>query len=179
MSVNVMVGKCRYSATIYGAVIAAVGYPKSILEFGCGIGANIDRFRECSKKVGIDPFKSNIAVAKELFPWNDYILGDCTALADYKKNEFDVVVTCSVLDHIKDYRPVMDELMRVGKHCIFFEPMVDGQERQAFAGETFLWKTTWYHNYHEYLKSKMKRHIIKKCPLYDLNSGKRFKMVII
>lgn len=174
-----MVGKCRYSGTVYGAIVAIAGYPQSIVELGCGIGANIDRFRECPKKIGIDPNPANVKCAKEMFPWNDYVCADYKELAKYRDDEFDVAFTVSVLDHIRRFGDVIRELDRVSKVAVFVEPMIEGQERKARKHETFRYKDTWYHDYRKEILNQGKHPIIHHMPLYDLNSGHLFKVIVV
>lgn len=174
--VNPMVSRCRFADVIHKEITKHFGVPKSILELGCGCAGNLSKFTD-SYCVGIDPCDKNIDLAKK--SKTDIIHGDHTYLTNYKTNEFDVGLTCSVLDHIENFGSALTELCRVCKRLILFEPMIEGQPRQALKSETGFWNITWYHNYRLWLSGLKLNHTITHFPLYEKNSGPRYHKIVI
>lgn len=103
--------------------------PKSVLEFGCSSGRNLAVMRELDSKVhleGVDMAKIPVRNGAIFHPTIKYNLGDETFLNKLPDGAFDVVFTCSVLDHIPDWKPVYAELKRVAaSHLILIEPILE------------------------------------------------------
>lgn len=107
--------------------------PKSILEFGCNSGRNLQIIRSMATKpvelTGIDYNAQSLEAAQSLNGSGEirYIEGDELALAGFLPNRFDVVFTCSVLDHIPDpeWKHAYDELVRIANTAVVLvEPII-------------------------------------------------------
>jgi 2-polyprenyl-3-methyl-5-hydroxy-6-metoxy-1,4-benzoquinol methylase len=89
--------------------------PISVLEFGCGTGKNLALLPARITRVGIDISPANVKIAVDKHKlcayWADEsILGHLA--------NFDVCFTCSVLDHIEDAFPVIQELKRIANKAV-------------------------------------------------------------
>lgn len=112
--------------------------PRSILEFGCSSGRNLAVIQDLTPSAsgngrpveltGIDINEQALRSAEEANSAGQvrYILGDERALDQFSNRRFDVVFTCSVLDHIPapQWREVYRELVRVAHTAIILlEPV--------------------------------------------------------
>jgi len=89
--------------------------PKSVFEFGCGVGRNLELLKEkVANIMGIDISERAIAIASKKSL--NVLLGDETKLQTIKNQ--DVVFTCSVLDHIKEIDGIIVELKRIANMAI-------------------------------------------------------------
>ena len=98
--------------------------PKNVFEFGANWGRNLQLLREHDNSIlakGIDISKFAIAEAQKRGLDVQYY--DERILKDFSDNLFDVVFTCSVLNHIPDpeFTPIIKDLMRIGKNVVFCE----------------------------------------------------------
>ena len=178
--IHVMRGNCRYSEILYGAILATVPYPDSILELGCGVGRNLSMFTHATCRVGVEPYVYNVLDARRNYPDIEIVHASDQYLSEYKENEFDVAFTCSVLDHIQKWERTFYQMCRIACTTILFEPYIPGQERQALPTETFRWEDTWYHDYQNAVKgTDYFRVTMRDFPLYEHNSGPLFKMMVI
>lgn len=113
--------------------------PAHVLEFGCGTGKNLLMIQ--SEAPEIDTFGIDIsflncikAFGKDL---NNITHGDEGMLGHL--GNFDVVFTCSVLDHIEDIESIIEELKRIANKSIVIA------ETNTFDGNYY-----WKHNYEAY-----------------------------
>lgn len=103
----------------------------NILEFGSNSGLNLEYFLnrlEGSKVVGIDV---NPIVKKMENRYESYrgYNADDKALNKFKKNEFTLSFTSSVLDHIPDekiIKEILRKLALISEYLILNEPFLDG-----------------------------------------------------
>jgi len=177
--INPMAGHCRYSSIIYETVIKKCGNVNSILELGCGNGLNLKKFTNVPTKVGIDPLKGNVLAAIENNPLSKILLNSHLYLSNFRDREFDVGITCSVLNHIERFEIALNELIRVCKKLVLIEPMIEGENRQANSSETTGWGETWYFDYRKILTNKGKVFTIEKTPLYIKNSGPLYHTIFV
>jgi len=177
--VNCMGGRCRFASKIHGMVIDKYGEVDSIIELGCGNGLNLKEFSEASRRVGIDPFEPNIVLALKNNPNDEMFLDSHLKLKDFEDNEFDVGITCSVLNHIESYELALDELMRICKKLLLIEPMIDGENRQSLLSETRSPSDTWYFDYDKALTERDAKFSIEHTPLYKENSGLLYHTICI
>lgn len=105
--------------------------PQTVLEFGCNSGRNLAVLALESPTpltlAGIDLSETAIDNASRAWPDIDFILGDEHALYALPENHFDVVFTCSVLDHIPHpyWQKVYDAMVRVAsKAVVLLEPIL-------------------------------------------------------
>jgi SAM-dependent methyltransferase len=104
-------------ARLVAECVASLG-PRSVLEFGCNAGRNLDLIRRLlpqARLAGVDLNPLAIAKGAELFGLA-LILGDERTLAGFADAEFDVSLTISALDHMPDARAVARELVRITGH---------------------------------------------------------------
>lgn len=89
--------------------------PKSVLEFGCGVGKNLELLKEkVDEHLGIDISAKAVEIARKKNL--NVINGDELKLKTIKNH--DIVFTCSVLDHIKDIDNIVSELKRAANLAI-------------------------------------------------------------
>lgn len=105
--------------SLYKAIIGGLNNlnVSTILDAGCGEGFILDRLQEAQigkNLVGIDISKDAINLGKILFPKLDLRVGDITKLP-FKNNSYDVVICTEVLEHLKNPRKALKEMIRVSK----------------------------------------------------------------
>lgn len=178
--VNPMVGHCRYANIIHDEIVKEFGVPDSVIELGCGRGGNLHKFIETSACIGVDPNPDNIQAARDLPGMMILSNTDHSVLHNHEYNQFDVGYTCSVLDHMENFTEALSELCRVCKRLMLFEPVIEGESRQARPDETSCWTISWYHDLAAWLK-KQPDITFKDTPyvLYKNDSGKKFHQFII
>lgn len=117
----------------YWRRIGCVGYRKTlrdklielwkpgyrILEGGCGSGLTYEHLPDKMKPhyVGLDATQDFVDVCNKRYPKGEFILGDLRALK-FPDNSFDIGVTCTVLQHILEWKKAARELIRVSKRYI-------------------------------------------------------------
>lgn len=98
--------------------------PRSVLEFGCNAGRNLDRIRSClpdAKLTGIDVNPAAIEAGRKLFDL-DLRVSDENWLCDQADDSYDVSLTVSVIDHMPYPETVLRHLLRITKHyLVLFE----------------------------------------------------------
>ena len=178
--VNPMPGNCKFSKTITAEIHSNFDTTESIIELGCGCGGNLAELSSIAGKlVGIEPHPDNFQKAFKSVGENVTVIhGDHTQLESFGDNQFDVGFTCSVLDHMEDFRGALGELLRVCKNVMLFEPTMS-PGRQAREDETNCWQISWYHDYGAWLHDDGLEYFIKPFPLYSTSSGKLFHQIII
>lgn len=88
---------------------------KKILDLGCGPGIHAKKMQALGAKVkGIDISEELLALAKAEAPKVEFTLGNANKLP-YENNEFDIVVSSLVMNHINDWNSVLREVRRVLK----------------------------------------------------------------
>jgi len=129
-----------------------------IFEFGCNTGFNLNLIKKINPNAslfGVDLSKPAIDQGKEKYKLNLEI-GDENYLSHITHNSFDLVFTCSVLNHIPDIDKIILQLQRIGRTCLFIEcPIVLGVNYYG----------------HDYYSYGMK--IIKRYPPYMVYEYKR------
>lgn len=92
------------------------------LDFGCGKGRNVtnlkDRF-QFDRVDGVDISESNISYCKSTIDGSDFYLNNGIDLKDLKSNEYDLVMSTIVLQHIPVHEiryNLMSEIHRVLKN---------------------------------------------------------------
>lgn len=95
-------------------------HPDSVLDFGCGVGKNLNYIRERSDKpitvCGIDMSFLNIVHARAKYHIDMLIIGDEYHLC--RLQDFDVVVTTSVLCHIEDITDIIEQFKRIANKSV-------------------------------------------------------------
>lgn len=119
----------RYSLAEHIASLSPT--PMTVLEFGCSSARNLAILRTylpTAELCGIEPNVTTFNAARAAHG-DDIELheGNQRLLDQFKDDAFDVVFTCSVLDHIPqpEWRAVYDELVRVARHyVVLLEPIL-------------------------------------------------------
>lgn len=103
--------------------------PQAVFEFGCNVGRNLASLRDRAPSIavsGIDINPDAIEAGQAL--GLDVAVGDEQHLGSYDTNQFDVVFTVSVLDHVPEPGPILQALCRVASRAVLLlEPWL-GEE---------------------------------------------------
>lgn len=95
--------------------------PKSVLEFGCNNGKNLqylkERLPQTADVFGIDFSMS--AIMKAAKKGLDVKLGDENALKNISDKKYDVIFTISVLDHMPNIENTLKSFERIAKKAVF------------------------------------------------------------
>jgi 2-polyprenyl-3-methyl-5-hydroxy-6-metoxy-1,4-benzoquinol methylase len=90
-------------------------HPKSVLEFGCGVGKNLELLGDkVDEHLGIDISATAVDIARKKNL--TVINGDERTLKTIKNH--DIVFTCSVLDHIEEIDNIVSEFKRIANLAI-------------------------------------------------------------
>ncbi len=121
-------GEGQPSPVVSEVVMALVEpRPTPILDFGCGMGALLAALRSRDRQAyGIEIDRP--AIRQQLRP----DIADCVTLYDgsfplpYDDGQFATVVSIEVIEHIPNYRQVLEELARVSREqAVFTVPNID------------------------------------------------------
>ncbi len=118
---------CLFYRKIYGIRLEIHNFviPKvikqggTVLEIACGIGLNCDRLRyypEITRYIGIDTSLNAVNYAKELY--GEHFVRCDGQKTPFSNNEFDISFALSVADHLRDYKKLLDEMVRVTKKVV-------------------------------------------------------------
>src|SRR5439155_22565200 len=91
----------------------------AILDVGCGPGWYTDTLRRFGPVTGIDLSEEAITIAKSRFPEIHFIAGNFYELA--LQNQFDLVVSQEVIDHVEDQPKFVQraaQVLKPGGHLI-------------------------------------------------------------
>lgn len=89
--------------------------PRSVFEFGCGVGRILGMLKDkVSEHYGIDISEPGVEIARKKGLHVD--VGDEAMLQ--RIQNYDVVLTSSVLDHIADIENIVSELKRIANKAI-------------------------------------------------------------
>jgi len=89
------------------------------IDIGCGEGYLLFRLSERKKErlYGLDLSEGRINTTKKYVPSASLLRGDVLSLP-FPDNSFDIVFCSELLEHITDYKKVVDELIRISKRSI-------------------------------------------------------------
>lgn len=89
--------------------------PKSVLEFGCGVGKNLELLKgKVDEHLGIDISAKAVEIARKK---NLNVMNTDEVSLKTIRN-YDIVFTCSVLDHVEDIGNIVNELKRIANLAI-------------------------------------------------------------
>lgn len=93
---------------------------KTILDVGCGVGRTMSKFKKLGfEVVGIDNSKTSIAICeKRGFKVGREIFETDITQNKFSDSSFDVVFSEGLLEHFKNYEPLIKEMVRVSKKYI-------------------------------------------------------------
>ena len=99
---------------------------KTVLDFGCATGNFYNIFKKMFGKIeytGIDIEKEMIRNAVKKFKTNKEtrFLTSNKSKLNFEKNSFDFTFSTSVLHHVKNYKKIIDELVRTSSKYIFID----------------------------------------------------------
>jgi SAM-dependent methyltransferase len=101
-----------------------VGEGESVLDVGCGPGANYEVLAWLGRTagyVGVDASAAAVEVARTKYPAGDFRVGDAAALTDhFGARSFDVVVVRHLLEHLPDFEAVMSQAIAVARRLSVF-----------------------------------------------------------
>jgi 2-polyprenyl-3-methyl-5-hydroxy-6-metoxy-1,4-benzoquinol methylase len=92
---------------------------KRILEIGCGIGLGSALLDRNNEVFATDKLSDNAQLAKSLYPWVNFNVLDISKIS---LKGFDVVVCVDVLEHIKDYKSALDNIIKSGEEVWLSTP---------------------------------------------------------
>jgi 2-polyprenyl-3-methyl-5-hydroxy-6-metoxy-1,4-benzoquinol methylase len=116
--------------------------PNHVFEFGCGTGKNLKFIQSLSMQYakladvsGIDISLVNVlnATVKNGLP--HVSLGDENYLRHYCN--YDVVITCSVLDHIENINGIVQELQRIANKCVILAECTESDPANYYYSHDF------------------------------------------
>jgi ubiquinone/menaquinone biosynthesis C-methylase UbiE len=99
------------------------GLPKpfhNLIDIGCGEGYLLYRIQEKYPEkllYGLDISNGRIATTKNYVPTSRLLRGDVLSLP-FPDKSFDIVVCSELLEHMVEYKKVVDELIRISKRTI-------------------------------------------------------------
>lgn len=119
---------CLFYRKIYGDVIEIHNFiiPKivkeggKVLEIASGVGLNYDRLRyykEITEYMGIDTSSNAINYVNARYGMNNFIRCDGQT-TPFRNRYFDISFALSVADHLKDYKKLLNEMIRVTKKMV-------------------------------------------------------------
>jgi methionine biosynthesis protein MetW len=98
-----------------------VNEKSKVIDVGCGTGRTLSLFRKNGylNSIGIDVSKKSIEVCtkKGFLPNKDVFLMDINKNR-FEDKEFDVVFAEGLLEHFKNFQPVVEELCRISKRYV-------------------------------------------------------------
>lgn len=91
---------------------------KKVLEVGCGTGIITEKLQGAKELTAVDRSRKMIEVAKEKGINAKFLVADAMELP-FKDDEFDLVVSVTMLQDLEDPLKAVEEMKRVGKKVVF------------------------------------------------------------
>lgn len=86
----------------------------AVLEIGCERGMLLSLIDSCQRKVGLDISPKALTDAQKLLGQSaEFILWDCENPLLFKKGEFDVILCCQTLEHIKHPKRILKNIYKL------------------------------------------------------------------
>lgn len=111
--------------------------PRSVLEFGCNVGRNLQAIHQALpdvQLVGLDVNEKAVRLGRDRTGL-DLRVGDESTLRQFQEGEFDLVFTVSVLDHIVEVQPACEALAHCAArhlYCLEVTLPVEGKVTRHF-----------------------------------------------
>lgn len=103
-----------------------------VLEAGCGYGRTVDALRDR----GIDAIGIDINAWMMARLGNPYCtVGDVRGMR-FETDSFDLVISIGVLEHLKEYRQAIAEMVRVSRNLVYVEVTTTAQEHNLYLDKT-------------------------------------------
>ena len=93
---------------------------KTVIDVGCGTGANIAALADGYRTIGIDTSAEAIELAKTRFPQTEFTCGFAPDALGDKFGEADLVMLNDVLEHVPDDSALLSSLLAAAKPGTFF-----------------------------------------------------------
>lgn len=122
-SINSILRRRRFD--LFKSLFASLSRPIKILDVG-GTQTFWERMG-WSEEPGIEIVILNLQRIEITYPNMQYVFGDARDMKQFRDNEFDIVFSNSVIEHITDYdgqRLMAEEVMRVGKNLFLQTPNI-------------------------------------------------------
>ncbi len=91
---------------------------KKVLEVGCGTGIITEKLKRASRLVAVDISEKMIEIAKSKGIKAEFLVADAENLP-FEDKEFDIVISITMLQDLKNPLKAIEEMKRVGKKVIF------------------------------------------------------------
>lgn len=144
---------------------------KSILEIGCGLGNNLNKFKDTEVVVGIDISEHAINIAKNRFPNFQFYVDNLLKLK--LRDPFDLVFTSGVVEHIepKLLDHAFNEMFRMSKKYILNIEAYDETEHEInwHRGKNKFWTV--------HMAERWKHFPVKILRDYDVHEEYRLTLV--
>ncbi len=116
-------GRRRVLRTLGEAVLPPAG--GTVLDVGCGTGANVAAFADRHRAIGVDPSSEAIRLARERFPEATFLEGTVPGAGDDAAGTADLVLLTDVIEHVPDdllFTSSVLALMKPGAHLLLTVP---------------------------------------------------------
>ena len=152
---------------------------KSVLEFGCNVGRNLNCIRNKISDLnilGVDVNEAAVDAGRQHFKLPLRVGGE-EALVAIPTNGYDIVFTVSVLDHIPEVEQVLKELLRIcNRYFICIEPW-NGENMNAHKHAAREYSYFWdYPTLFKKMKAKILHDI--SCPLSHKGLGPYYRLYV-
>ena len=147
--------------------------PSTILDFGCGVGRNIEfilKYFPSAKLSGTDISEKSIDAARESYPTASFSLFDDSFISDHSKTNFDIIFISCVLHHIEP--PERQKTIN-----ILYQKLAPNGQIFIFEHNTLNPLTMHYVNNCEWdddaimLKSKESKSLLSTAGLFGIKTG--------
>lgn len=88
-----------------------------LLDVGCGSAVIRSELPKWIRYTGFDFTPEFIKIAKKKFPKDTFRQGDITGMPFFPKS-FDIVISSAVLQHIKEWKKALEEMVRVSRGLV-------------------------------------------------------------
>lgn len=105
------------------------GATGSVIDVGCGTGGNTARFAQTHLAVGVEPSAEAVRLARERFPSLLFVEGLAPDAVTEQAAAADVFVLSDVLEHVKEDRQLVEQLVGAAKVGAFFIITVPANEK--------------------------------------------------
>lgn len=117
--------------------------PNHVFEFGSGSGKNLKLIQRLQVQYsryniavsGLDISLINCLHAVVKNGQQHISIGDETYLRHYCN--YDIVITCSVIDHIQDIDGIIQELQRIANKCVILAECIEADEKNYYYAHDF------------------------------------------
>lgn len=109
---------------IYGNLASRL-LGRNIIEAGCGIGTGTALLATRNSIIGTDKSDKQVRYAQNLYPWVPFKVWD---IVDNPAETYEVVIALEVIEHIKEYKRAIKNLLASGSEIYISTPNRNNQE---------------------------------------------------